>query len=305
MKVSYWANVYADNEWNTPVSPIDDGSYALIRGNEAMTEIVSDSVGSRALWYYKDNDMFMVSTSQRAIVLFLDNFEFNEKVIPWMLSTGTLGPDFSWDKRIRKLKPGTSIILHKEKWELEEKTNEITISENKRSFSEHKKVLLNAIHSTFKNVSFDLSKWILPLSGGHDSRAILYLIKNAVQNPGDIRSITWGLAESIHKEGNDAYVAKKVAETTGIQHKYYHTDISKDSTQDILKRFIENGEGRNRSYFRVCRWFCHLEDLVRRWGRGHYSGGRRLWLGNGGLTLTGKIPFRLRTLYGLFEPYGL
>ena len=209
-----------------------------------MTEIVSDSVGSRALWYYNDNDMFLVSTSQRAIVLFLENFEFNEKVIPWMLSTGTLGPDFSWDKRIRKLRPGTSIILHKEKWELEEKTHEIAISENKRNFAGHKKVLLAAIHSTFKNVSFDLSKWILPLSGGHDSRAILYLIKNAVQNPGDIRSITWGLAESINKEGNDAYVAKKVAETTGIQHKYYHTDISKDSSQDILKRFIENGEGR-------------------------------------------------------------
>ena len=161
-----------------------------------------------------------------------------------MLSTGALGPDFSWDKRICKLKPDTSIILHKKTWKLEEKTNKITISENKRSFSEHKKVLLNAIYSTFRNISFDLNKWILPLSGGHDSRAILYLIKNTVQNPGNIRSITWGLAESIHKEGNDAYVAKKVAEATGIQHKYYHTDISNDSTQVILKRFIENGEGR-------------------------------------------------------------
>lgn len=233
-----------DNEWNIPLSPIDDGSYALIRGNEAMTEIVSDSVGSRALWYYNDNDLFIVSTSQRAIVLFLENFEFNEKIIPWMLSTGSLGPDFSWDKRIRKLKPNTSIIFHKDVWRLEEKVNEIAISENKRNFSEHKKELFNAINSTFKNVSFDLDKWILPLSGGHDSRAILYLIKNAVQNPGNIRSITWGLAESIHKEGNDAYVAEKVAKATGIQHKYYHTDISNEPTQVILKRFIENGEGR-------------------------------------------------------------
>jgi len=232
------------NEWNTPRSPIDDGSYALIRGNEAMTEIVSDAVGSRALWYYTNNDMFMVSTSQRAIVLFLENFEFNDKVIPWMLSTGSLGPGFSWDNRIRKLKPGTSIILQKGAWKLEEKTHNIAISEKKRSFSEHKKVLLDAIKSTFKTVSYDLNKWILPLSGGHDSRAILYLIKNTVQNAGDIRSITWGVTESIHKEGNDAYVAKKVAEATGIQHKYYHTDISNDSTQVILKRFIENGEGR-------------------------------------------------------------
>lgn len=232
------------NEWNTPLSPIEDGSYALIRGNREMTEIVSDSVGSRTLWHYSDKDIFIVSTSQRAIVRFLDNFEFNDKVIPWMLSTGSLGPDFSWDKRIRTLKPGTSIILHKEVWKVEEKTNEIAISENKRSFAEHKKVLLNAIKSTFKNVSFDLDKWILPLSGGHDSRAILYLIKNTVQNPGNIRSITWGLAESINKKGNDACVAEKVAQATGIQHKYYHTDISNDPTQVILKRFIENGEGR-------------------------------------------------------------
>ncbi len=207
------------NEWNTPLSPIHDGSYALIRGDQAITEIVSDSVGSRALWYYYDNDMFIVSTSQRAIVLFLENFEFNDKVIPWMLSTGSLGPDFSWDKRIQKLKPGTSIILDKVVWKLEEKTNDIIISENKRNFAEHKKVLLNAITCTFKNISFNLDKWILPLSGGHDSSAILYLIKNTVPNPSNIRSITWGLADSIDKKGNDAYVAEKVAAATGIQRK--------------------------------------------------------------------------------------
>lgn len=233
-----------DNEWNTPLNRIRDGSYALIRGNEVLTEVVSDSIGSRALWYYQDDDVFIVSTSQRGIVLFLENFEFNDKVIPWMLSTGSLGPDFSWDKRIQKLKPNSSIILHKEKWKLEEKPDKIIFSEKSRSISEHKIALFDSINSTFKNISFNLDKWILPLSGGHDSRAILYLIKNAIQNPGDLRSITWGMAESINIEGNDAYVAKKLAERTGIQHKYYHTDIENNSTEVVLRRFIENGEGR-------------------------------------------------------------
>ncbi|WP_139205152.1 asparagine synthetase B family protein [Pricia antarctica] len=232
------------NEWSTPLNNIEDGSYALIRSNNEMTEIVSDSVGSRTLWYYSNKDIFIVSTSQRAIVLFLDTFEFNDKVIPWMLSTGSLGPDFSWDKRLRKLKASSSLLLDKNSWELEEKANEISFPKSKRSFKEHKEVLLNAINSTFKNVSFDFHKWILPLSGGHDCRAILYLIKNTVQNPGNIRSITWGLADSLHEKGNDAYVAYRVAQATGIQHKYYPTDISNETPEVILKRFIENGEGR-------------------------------------------------------------
>lgn len=232
------------NNWYTPLNPVEDGSYALIRSDHKMTEIVADSVGSRALWYFKNKGIFIVATSQRAIILFLESFEFNEKVIPWMLSTGTLGPDFSWDKRIVKLKPDSRVILHKEDWVLEEKNNEIIISECKRSHKEHKEHLNNAIQTSFANFSYDLEKWILPLSGGHDSRAILYLIKNAVQNPSKIRSITWGLAQSIHQKGNDAFVAKKVADEIGVQHKYYHTDMSNDSAQTVLRRFIENGEGR-------------------------------------------------------------
>jgi len=232
------------NDWNKPLNPMEDGSYALIRGNDAMTEIVSDSVGSRTLWYYYDNECFIVSTSQRAIILFLESFEFDEKVIPWMLSTGSIGPDFSWDKRVQKLKPETSILLHKKSWKLEVQTNKISFSEHKRSVKEHKKVLLDTIQSSFNRISFNPDKWVLPLSGGRDSRAILYLIKNAISNPGKIQSITWGLAESLEKKGNDAYVAKKVAQAYGVQHKYYNTDISKDSIQAILKRFIENGEGR-------------------------------------------------------------
>ncbi|MDT7830213.1 asparagine synthase-related protein [Pricia sp. S334] len=232
------------NNWYSPLNPVEDGSYALIRSDQEMTEVVADSVGSRALWYFKNKEIFIVATSQRAIILFLESFEFNEKIIPWMLSTGTLGPDFSWDKRITKLKPDSRIIVYKEDWKLEEKNNEIVISESKRSYKEHKKKLYNAIQTSFKNFAFDLEKWVLPLSGGHDSRAILYLINNALQNPGKIRSITWGLAQSIHQKGNDAFVAKKVAEATGVQHKYYHTDMSNNSAQTILKRFIENGEGR-------------------------------------------------------------
>ena len=231
-------------EWHTPLNPVEDGSYALIRGNTEMTEIVSDSVGSRALWYYSDIEIFMASTSQRAIILFLENFKFNENVIPWMLSTGSLGPDFSWDKRISKLKPNASVVLHKATWKLEEKIEEIVVSQIKRTNSEHKKILSNAIKSTFKNFSVDFKKWILPLSGGYDSRAILYLLRDTVQNTKEIHAITWGLAESINKEGNDAYVAKQVAKAIGIKHKYYHTNISKESAKIILNRFIENGEGR-------------------------------------------------------------
>ena len=50
--------------------------------------------------------------------MFLGNFDFDKRTIPWMLSTGTLGPFYSWDKRISLLPPDSSITLNKNNWSL-------------------------------------------------------------------------------------------------------------------------------------------------------------------------------------------
>ncbi|MBU2975928.1 hypothetical protein [Zobellia sp. B3R18] len=232
------------DNWYKVHENISDGSYAIIRENEKTTELLSDNVGSRTLWYYFDENIFVTSTSQKAIVLYLENFEFNEKLIPWMLSTGTLGPEFSWDKRIKRLKPKGRVLLNKANWNLTEEYIATKFIESNKSFKYHKSQLFETIKSTFSSLNINYENWVLPLSGGYDSRAILYLLKDSINNTKSIKTITWGTKNAVLSEGNDASVAEKVSKIVGTNHNYFPIDSSIYSPELILKRFLDNGEGR-------------------------------------------------------------
>ena len=58
-----------------PGSAPPDGSYALIRCSADEIELVADIAASRAVWYYHDDDVFLASSSQRALVALLGDFE--------------------------------------------------------------------------------------------------------------------------------------------------------------------------------------------------------------------------------------
>ena len=85
--------------------------------------------------------------------------------------------------------------------------------------------------------------WVLPLSGGYDSRGILcFLSENT--NVQRLRTVTWGLESSLHIKGNDAYVAKELAENLNLPHRYYPTDLSTEPIERIINRYVLLGEGR-------------------------------------------------------------
>ena len=60
-------------KWEIPGTGRPDGAYALFRSDDAVVEIVSDALASRTVWYAKTDDMFVASTSQRAIVSLAGN----------------------------------------------------------------------------------------------------------------------------------------------------------------------------------------------------------------------------------------
>ncbi len=232
-------------DWTKPGHNHPDGNYALFRNSDDEVEILSDAVGSRTIWYYHDNELFVASTSQRAIILFLGTFFFDARVIPWVLSTGSLGPQFSWDKRLQRLQPDSSVLLNKKTWDLSVNQNPVVFSEAKRPREEHKRLLSNAIRQTVNFLEpIDFAHWVLPLSGGYDSRAILCFLKEQLGIPKDFKTVTWGLESSAHKDGNDAKVARETARSVGVQHSYYHTDISSEPIEEIIDRYLLCSEGR-------------------------------------------------------------
>lgn len=230
--------------WETVNGPKPDGSYALIRTDDNYTELITDELATRTLWYYKDDEWFIGSTSQRAIIQFIGSFKFNRAVVPWMLSTGALGPELSWDERIQRVKPNSTVVLNKKKWSLQEDWNPIQFKEKKRSKVHHKKNLSDAIHATFQHLEkLDFSKWLLPLSGGYDSRTILCLLKSQVSGK-TINTVTWGDKAALKVEGNDAKIATELANHLNVPNEYYYTDKRRESIDVVLNRFLECGEGR-------------------------------------------------------------
>ncbi|HMO60843.1 MAG TPA: hypothetical protein PKC39_05555 [Ferruginibacter sp.] len=236
---------YGDNDaWYKPNTPLPDGTYAIFRSDNNYTEAASDAAGSRAIWYYFDEEVFIASTSQRAIINVVGKFEFDRRVLPWMLSSGTLGPSLSWCSNLQQLPPGATACLNRHNWSLKIKTSSIPYQPVQASEEEHRHRMQQAMVQAFKAIDIDLSKWILPISGGYDSRGILCLLHEAGKNISALNAITWGLKAALKDKATDAFVGTKVAETAGLKHQYFATDHTKASVEEVFERFVQCGEGR-------------------------------------------------------------
>ena len=221
-----------------------DGSFALFRDSEDSLEVMSDPAGSRTVWYYRDEETFIASTSQRAIVGFAGGFQFNEQVVPWVLSTGSLGPSLSWDKRIEMLSPDSSVVLNKKDWSVSIKTTPIEFTPLDQPYEQHERILLEALEETFASLDLDLTTWVLALSGGYDSRSILYMLRDVGKSIDNLRTVTWGLASRRSREGSDGAVSKALADALEVSNDYYPTDFTGEPIDRVLDRFVRLGEGR-------------------------------------------------------------
>lgn len=233
------------NNWDLPFSNKPDGNFAIIRTDKNHVEIVSDTAGSRTVWYYFDEEKFIASSSQRMIVMYLQSFEFNESVISWILSTGNMGPGNSWDSRIKKAHPDSSVFLNTEEWRVNEEYEHIECSPVDMSSSHWKKEMTrihNDIHAYLCKTMTDT--WALPLSGGYDSRSILIFLSHHKQDLSLLKAITWGTEDSLNYPNSDAVVAKKLAEHYNMPHTYYLTDDPETDIHGIFDKYFKLSEGR-------------------------------------------------------------
>jgi hypothetical protein len=136
------------------------------------------------------------------------------------------------------------VVLDKKAWSITTNTNPIEVPRLELSDSEHEERIRAAIEDVFETIGIDLSTWVLPLSGGYDSRSMLWLMLKHGADPAAVRTITWGPAASQYEEGNEPAVAREVAEALGVSNTFYPMDLSDEPMQTVLDRFILLGEGR-------------------------------------------------------------
>lgn len=233
--------------WQVGEAP-PSGNFGIFRDNSSVFEIVADCVASRTIWYYADERHFIASTSQQAIIAFKGEFEFNERIIPWYLSTGGLGPFNSWDKSIRQLAPGEAISvcrssLRTQRWQALQ-LDKLSGLAN-ASLADQKTALESSLVETFSKLQLpDSDKYTVPLSGGYDSRALLQYVLKYAKSHGPVNTLTWGDVESETLRGNDADIARKVSHALGTNHQFCGIDKATFPIPQAVENFLLAGEGR-------------------------------------------------------------
>lgn len=245
------------SNWWVPSSPLPDGTYAMFRSNDETVELATDILASRSIWYVQTENMFMASTSQRAIVFFLESFKLNETALVWMLSSGSLGWGNSWDKRIKLLTPDTRLYLDRASWKLKIEEAKVDFHFTGKSEQQYELELSEALNNTFNGLSFDYSKWALLLSGGVDSRQILLKLKEHKE----LQCVTRGYRSELTDEASDPYIAKQVAEHFGLPHRYFELDSLNESLEKVFNRFISTSESRTDNKSHCLDGFRTLKSL--------------------------------------------
>lgn len=238
-------------------SPAPDGTYALVRWDAGTVEVLDDVVGSRAVWYTMDDAAFAVSTSQRALAALLGGLKLDPRAPAWLLSSGTLGPLGAWDERAKALPPDARLVLDRTTWRVTEHRRTAAFAPRGRSRRGHVDALAEAIDASCAALDLDHERWLLPLSGGLDSRVILMALRRGGARP---RAVTWTTPSSLRDPLSDARVARRVARRFGVAHEFVVLDHAETGGADALDAFVAAGEGRTDEY-------AGYIDGLAMWGR--------------------------------------
>jgi len=233
-------------EWTKTKTTTPDGNYAIFRSSSDCIEVLTDELATRTIWYYHHHDLFIASTSQRAIIMYLQSFEFNPLAMSWMLSSGTLGPEHSWDKRIKRLDISSTLTLNRDTWSIDIHQNCFQMSASENDTAIVSSVIEENITESIRHLEhLDYKKWVLPLSGGYDSRALLFFMKESIKLPSYFKTITWGISDSKDTPESDTVIAKRLASNVGVLNEFYPIDTSNEPLSLITEQFLCFGEGRN------------------------------------------------------------
>src|SRR5690606_31128091 len=125
-----------------------------------------------------------------------------------------------WDSRVERVPPGGRILLRRRSWRLDVSAPQVSIAAaaglgDSRDLGRELEALVDDVAASLE---LDFSRWLVPLSGGVDSRGLLLALGRARGGFDGVRSITWGRRAALDESGNDARVARDLAERLGVEH---------------------------------------------------------------------------------------
>ena len=263
---------------STP-SPTSDGSYAIIRTDPSGTSFYTDQFGSRTLWYYLDERMLVVSTSQRAVVRLKGCFKLNREALSWFLSSGCQGPFMSWDEDVKQAEPRYEYVFDSSRWLLHQREKEgmdLPAPSTER-FDRYLHFYEDYSAAAFSGIATQeepARKLLLPLSGGLDSRLLWSLAQlRGIDDRVDL--VNWGVPSDA-RLFDDKAAAKRIAAFYGERLLDAGLPAAPQDHDQVLDRFVEAGDSR-------VDHFNAYTDAFAMWTRFYRAGYRTV--------VRGDIPF--------------
>lgn len=229
-----------DESWINVGGTTPEGSFALVRSSRDQVELCTDFAGSRSLWYAFDAQRLIASTSLRALLAMLPDRQLNRKALSSFLSTGSLGIEDTWDKRIRRVPADGMLRLDRERWTIEARSNPVVFAPEEAPKEVWRTRYRDAVDHAIQTCDVAREGWILPLSGGYDSRMLLVSLMAKGRRP---RTVTWGRPGAQAQGGNDAQVAARLAGHYGVPHEYRLTESRTGPAEPIVDAFLATHGG--------------------------------------------------------------
>jgi len=237
------ARLPGDENWLSVGGPIPDGSFALMRSDGKVLEAISDFAGSKSLWQARLKcGGVAVSTCFEAILALLGDLSLDEKTLGWFLSSGSTGPKRSWDKRVKPV-PRNSVLRAGIRPDDVARSVSRVQREKEVLPTYDASSLREEIDGVLSSYPLADSPWLIALSGGFDSRAILY----GTRQFEDITCITWIDETSDNGPDSDLAIARQLAAKAGRAHevKAIERPGSAEQIESSLRRFARYSDGRN------------------------------------------------------------
>ncbi|MCH7636265.1 MAG: hypothetical protein IIA12_01165, partial [Proteobacteria bacterium] len=228
--------------WWTVDGLVPDGSFMLIRGDSDTLVAITDYAGSRSVWHARlDCGGIVVSTCLELIVSLLGKFTFDDRALGWFLSSGTVGPRRSWDKKIKPLLRDSCLRARRSDAGVSVQVSKVEReSVSLPSYDADK--LREELLAALADFSIGSEPWLLALSGGYDSRAILA----GTGHIEDLRCVTWIDEDCSGNGDSDVDIACRLAAAAGRDHevKTIRRPTSAADLELALRRFVRYSDGR-------------------------------------------------------------
>ena len=227
-----------------------NGLYICVLWNKrsGKLQLISDRYGFRKMYYWQGRDKFVFASEYKSICSLPDfSKKIDEYAFANFMSFGYVLDDRTFFDQIKVLPPASIATFEKGSLNIERYWDYSFYSDGDRRLSEDDYIdtlagkLTNAVNKRVREVS----KLVLPISGGLDSRTLAAVLKNENSDK-KVNAYSYG-----HDHCYDVRFGKQIARTLGYDHKAI--DITPDYIKDHSVRFQYLCEGT-----RTCDWAWHM-----------------------------------------------